>query len=494
MNNNIRNFVTRGIPFWQRPHLSRRVFFQHLGSAVGGYFLLPTRPMETVAKAAPSLLNKANYCIFIFMDGGPSHIDTFDHKVISGVTPNSFRSNNYGTDEDTLWFPGDAETGAGLLGTIASQLDSVCLLRSTKSWTGVHELGQIWAQIGRNPASVQAKIAPHIGSVVSLEMRERGEDPEAPLPKFLSMNGGRVPGNGYFHPRYGPFFFTPDGNPPPNTRHPANMGGLPAYLRRYDMLLQMDADLRDPAGSPLGGAADEVAEFTQQARRLVHNDAVENAFTLDMDERRRYAGVDQGGELNNFANSCLATRNLIRDRLGPRFFHINTGGWDNHDNIYTGRNLNADEPKSTGRKFDFAVGNLIKDLKDMGLLDQTLIVAMGEFGRTVGPDGRINGGRGRDHYQQQGVFVAGAQIQGPKFIGKTDPVGGSVIRGQEGWRRATDRPQGQNYIRAEDIEATIYSALGIDYTIIRRDDPLGRGFEYVPVDPLNFGPIDVIWE
>ena len=126
---------------------------------------------------------------------------------------------------------------------------------------------------------------------------------------------------------------------------------------------------------------------------------------------------------------------------------------------------------------------LISDLKSDGLFDETLIVAIGEFGRTVGP---LNSQAGRDHHLQQAVLMAGAKIRGQRAIGKTDSAGGSTD--SPGWSRERD-------IRPEDIDATIYSALGINWATTRRDDPLGRGFDYIPFAASQdlYGPIHELW-
>jgi uncharacterized protein (DUF1501 family) len=115
------------------------------------------------------------------------------------------------------------------------------------------------------------------------------------------------------------------------------------------------------------------------------------------------------------------------------------------------------------------------------LLDDTLVVAMGEFGRTVG---NLNVGGGRDHFLQQSVLMAGAKIRGPRVIGATDDIG--RLTTEPGWARDRD-------IRAEDLEATLYSALGIDWTKARLDAPLGR-FLYVPESDKDvYGPIHELW-
>ena len=118
-----------GTFFWKQPELSRRLFFRHLGSAIGGYFLLPTRPMETIAKAAASPIGKARNVIFVLMAGGPSHVDTFDFKQGSWV-PALMEPESYG---DVLW-------PRGLMPKLAEHIDSIALLRSVRSWAAVHEL------------------------------------------------------------------------------------------------------------------------------------------------------------------------------------------------------------------------------------------------------------------------------------------------------------------------------------------------------------------
>ena len=124
--------------------------------------------------------------------------------------------------------------------------------------------------------------------------------------------------------------------------------------------------------------------------------------------------------------------------------------------------------------FDPAYSALLTDLAILNgatpgksLLDETLIVVLGEFGRTVGT---ISAQGGRDHFLRMSVVFAGGGVQGGKAIGATDSAG---VATQYGWSADRD-------VRPEDVTSTIYSALGIDYTTVRHDDPLNRGFEYVP--------------
>ena len=441
-----------GAPFWNKPQIGRRLWLRHIATSLSGYFLMPSRPLETVARAAAAPIGSAKNCIFILMSGAPSHVDTFDLK--EGPWSPSF------LEPETF---GEIRWPRGLMPNLAGHLDSIALLRSVKAWAAVHDLARTWVQIGRNPTSAMAKISPHIGSVVSLELTAR----EGVLPAFLSLNaGGGNPGQGYFNPQHAPLYVNPNGGGLPNTGH---RDGQARFEARYNLLLEMDAGRRMP--SELGAAADEMVSFNASARRLMYNDTVNRAFTFDAAERARYGNTA-------FGNACATARNLLRSNLGARFIQITLGGWDQHQNIYT---PNAGL-QSLSRVFDNGLGALITDLKADGTLDETLVLAMGEFGRTVGA---LNAQAGRDHFLQQSVLMAGARIRGGRALGSTDSEG--RFTAEPGWARERD-------IKAEDIEATIYSALGIDWTKILRDDPMGRGFEYVPfADRDLYGPVHGLW-
>jgi uncharacterized protein (DUF1501 family) len=235
----------------------------------------------------------------------------------------------------------------------------------------------------------------------------------------------------------------------------------------------MKLDAEERALGTMGAATAEMARFNLGARMLMYNAKVDAAFTFSAAERATYGNT-------GFGNACIAARNLLRARLGVRFIQISVGGWDNHVSIYTA--LNPANANSLGRQFDTALGSLLADLKNDGLLEETLVIAMGEFGRTVGP---LNSQAGRDHFLQQSVLFAGAGIRGPKVIGQTDAMGSATV--ESGWARNRD-------VRPEDVEATIYSALGIDWTKTDPDTPLGRPFEYVPkVDGVEYSPVHEIW-
>ena len=444
---------TRGTQFWKLPHTSRRVFFRHMASAVGGYFLLPTLPRQSIAKAAASPIGTAKYCIFILLTGAPSHTDTFDLKE-GAWTPSYFNPTSYGD----LRFP------QGLMPKIADQIGSVAFVRSVRAWATAHGLAQTWVQIGRNPVSGLSKIAPHIGSVVSLELAPTSSDHT--LPAFISLNTGSGPAEGYLAPDNAPFYVSPNGNGLGNTTH---AGGQSVFERRYGIKLDIDNELiADPS---LGSGVEDAFKATDSARKVMYNANVDKIFNFDQTTRNTYGNT-------SFGNACVVARNLIRANMGTRFVQISFGSWDHHVNIYApNQNLQL-----MTRQFDAGLGQLIADLKQDGTLDETLIVALGEFGRTVGP---TNTNAGRDHHPQQSALFAGAKVVGQRAIGSTDNTGGIITN--PGWSQGRE-------VRPEDLEATIYSALGIDWTKVRHDDPLHRGFEYVPSnEQYPFAPVHELW-
>lgn len=449
-----------GTLFWRKPHLGRRMFFRHLGAAVGGYMLLPSRPGESIVRAAGAgqPIGKAKNCLFVQLNGGSSHVDTFDLKT-GAWTPPNFNPTWF----DSLYWP------QGLMPKLAEHMDSLAVVRSVRSWAAVHDLARNWVQIGRNPTSPAARVAPHIGSVVSAELGP--QNPEKILPTFLALNTGtNIPGSGFLAPEHAPFFVDPNGGGLGNTQHP---DGAPAFARRQDLLLTLEAEER--SANQLGSGTREMMKFNESARGLMYNPTVEATFRFANDERLRYGNT-------SFGNALLAARNLLRNKLGTRFIQVSIGGWDNHAAIYQGA-FNAGNQNSLARQFDTGMGALLTDLKQSGLLDETLVFCMGEFGRTVGPP---NSQGGRDHFLQQAVLFAGAGIRGPKVIGSTDDLGRATA--EPGWSGVRD-------IRAEDIEATIYSALGIDWMTMRRDDPTSRGFEYVPLSSTEnlYKPVHELW-
>jgi hypothetical protein len=323
----------------------------------------------------------------------------------------------------------------------------------------VHSLLQTWNQIARNPVSATGGIAPNVGSIVALEF-DSTRRPGQMLPGFLSLNtGGNLVRNGYLPAKFSPFDVTANPNGLANLQHP---DGAVSFGDRFVVLSAFNRV------NPMRVDFDQMRDFYAGAYSMMSDPAVNNVFRFNATDQQRYGN-------SGFGNSCIVARNLIAGDLGTRFFQINLGGWDNHSNIYQA-NAGIYNPS---RQLDLGLGNLIADLASMSapdgrtLLDQTLIVVKGEFGRTVGA---LNGQAGRDHFGVHSTFFAGGGVIGGRAIGGTTPDGRFVDR--PGWSQ-------ERAVGPEDVSATIYSALGINYTTVRRDDPLGRGFQYVP-DTANW--------
>ena len=425
--------------------INRRIFFEITGAGVAGYFLSPLdlAAQTSITQEPAVVLNSAKNAIFMLLTGAASHVDTFDLKV-GPWTPANFAP----TTLDGVDFP------AGLLPALSSQWGKFALLRSCQSNALVHSLLQTWNQIARNPTSSTGGIAPNVGSIVALEFESKRR-PGQNLPGFLSLNtGGNVVRNGYLQARFSPFDVTANAGGLTNLQHP---DGQVTFADRY-MVLQAFNRV-----NPLRVDFDQMRDFYTGAQSMMNDPAVNNVFRFSATDQQRYGN-------SGFGSSCIVARNLIAADMGTRYFQINLCGWDNHTNIYQA-NAGIYNP---ARQLDLGLGNLIADLagtigsNGRTLLDETLIVVKGEFGRTVG---NLNGQQGRDHYAVHSTLFAGGGVIGGRAIGGTTADGRFVDK--PGWSQ--DRAVGP-----EDIAATIYSALGINYTTVRRDDPLGRGFQYVP--------------
>ncbi|MDQ3012371.1 MAG: DUF1501 domain-containing protein [Acidobacteriota bacterium] len=439
------------------PVLGRREFFKLGGLGLSGMFLssaLKAEAATTASAVVPPLIGRARNCIFILATGAPSNTDTFDLKV-GAWTPSDFNATPY----NGVMFP------QGLMPKLAEQMNKFAIVRSMRAPALVHPLQQTWAQIARSPSSALGKIAPNLGSVVASEFESK-RTANQKLPGFISLNtGGNVVGPGYFNGLYSPFDVTAA---PTGLGSLSNTDGQVKFEARYEALKSLDSKLR--INSTIGDDATTMGSFYDRGKTMMYDPAVDAVFKFTTEEQVRYGN-------NSFGNSCIVARNAVKSNQGARFIQVQMGGWDHHQDIYAkSETPNQTVPgiyaQCTG--LDFGVSNLLTDLANEPgvnggtLLDETLVVWMGEFGRTVGP---LTNQDGRDHYFQHFACFAGGGVSGGKIIGQTSDTGGSVV--DPGWSAG-------RAAQYEDVAATIYSALGIDYTTIKHDDPYGRGFEYVP--------------
>jgi hypothetical protein len=445
--------------FHARKHWTRRHFFELVGAGVTGSFL-----SERYAKAADvtatgvATKNTAKNVIFILLAGAPSHTDTFDLKMVNGVTPASFNP----ATVNGIYFP------TGLMPKLANLTGDFAIARSVQAHAVVHTVSQMWVQIGRNPLAALGNIAPNIGSVVAIE-KDSERKPSDIFPTFLALNSAGASNQGYLSAKFAPFKLTASAAGIPNTTNTAS-GGQARFEDRFKLLNSLDGGLRASAGGAPRDFSD-YNEFYVDSKALMYNPLVNQYFGYTAANSARYGSTGTG-------NAMLVASQILKADLGTRFIQITSGdGWDMHSNIYGATALPA-----KAAILDNALSALIGDLKANGLFDQTLIVMYGEFGRTVGP---LTSQGGRDHWAQQFCFFAGGGVRGGRTIGATDATGRDTV--DYGWSQ-------KRYIYPEDIEATIYSAAGIDWTTVRHDDPLGRGFEYVPkTGAFPFYPIHELW-
>jgi len=443
---------------------TRRRFMQVAGTGlVASYFadVASAKLLGSATSVSPTLHSTAKNCILIFLSGAPSHVDTWDLKE-GTWTPADFNPTTFGA----IRWP------QGLMPNTANHLDKLAIIRSGLAWAAVHNLAQEWAQIARNPGGATGSIAPHIGAVVSLESQLKRQ-PTDILPGFVSINQVMA-GSGYFPAQYAPFGVTPSATGLSALAHP---DGAARLSDRWGLLQSIDPDRKPPAS--LGRNADDMGTFYGQAKTLIDSPDANKLFSYTTDEFARYGST-------SFGASLIVARNLVNAQRGTRFVQSTLGGWDHHSNIYakTGSSLYTQM-----KTFDPAYAALLADLAGSPgsqagktLLDETLVVVLGEFGRTVG---LLNAQQGRDHYLRMSVVFAGGGVKGNTVIGKTDDKGANAVE----FGIAANRD-----VRPEDVASTIYSAIGIDYTTVRHDDPLNRGFEYVPfAKDGQYGPVNELF-
>jgi hypothetical protein len=438
---------------------SRRNFLRVAGtSLVASYFADVVDPRLLLADTSTSgvpLRNTAKSVIFIFTSGAVSQIDTFDLKE-GTWTPSDFQPTSIG---DVRW-------PQGLLPKTGEHLSKLSIVRCGLAWAAVHQLGQVWTQIARNPGGATGAIAPHMGAVVSLETQAKRTVGDV-LPGFIALNSGAIPTSGYLPAKYAPFGVQTAAAGLSTLSHP---DGAARFNRRWDFLRQLD---KARSTGALGKPSMDMNDFYDQSKALMESPGINELFSFSESERARYGSTA-------FGDSLIVARNLVAANKGTRFVQTTIGGWDHHADIYNRQA--AFSIYAQCAQFDAAFGALMTDLTTLGILNDVLVVVIGEFGRTVGA---LNNQRGRDHYLRNSMLFAGGGTAGGRVIGQTDARGDKVLDYQ--WKANRD-------VRPEDVTCTIYSALGIDYTTVRNDDPLGRGFEYVPDARIgHYEPIEELF-
>lgn len=408
-----------------RSFVEQRMNRRHWLSAAAGVALAPSTSgwLGSLARAAEGAARPQRSCLLLWMNGGPSQTDTFDMKVdhanggpfqaIATKTPGISISEH---------LPG-----------IARWTDRLAIIRSMSTREGDHGRARDNLRTGYSPqGSIQF---PVFGSLVSKEAGpQTGE-----LPNYVSifsrgLFGPGTPPAGFLGPGYAPLLVGRDSDGGEEGRRLAIENiSLPAGVtaeqarERLELLRKHEVDFlaRHP-----GAAAESHQTAYNKAERLMSPEAA-RAFALD-DEP---AEVQERYGRSQFGQGCLLARRLI-ERNVP-FVEVSLGGWDTHED-------NFRRVQGLCGVLDTAWAALMRDLSERGLLDSTVVVWMGEFGRTPG----INPRQGRDHYPRAwSAVLGGAGIRGGQVVGRTGADGMLV----------EDRP-----VSTADLLATICLALGLD--------------------------------
>jgi hypothetical protein len=385
--------------------------------------------LSVLAGRAAAVGGKHKSCILLWMDGGPSHLDTFDMKPEAKA-------------EIRGEFQPIATSVPGLqvsehLPNVARIMQHAAVLRTMTTGEGAHGRARYYMHTGYKEGS-GGVVHPSLGSIVSAELGSQ----EAPLPNFVAVNG-RSFGAGFLGAKHQPLIVN---DPARGVENLKPLTDAPHFDGRLGLLEEMEqAFYRDYKA---GVGVDHKTTY-ERAVTLMKSREVK-AFDLSLEPPRALAAYGSG----RFGQGCLLARRLVE--TGVPFVEVNLGGWDTHQD-------NFDRVKNLCGQVDPAMAALVRDLKERGLLDSTLVVWMGEFGRT--PKINTRGNKpGRDHYPRAWTSVLlGGGIKGGQAVGKTDKDGASVV----------ERP-----ITALDFLATVCKILGIDPEK-QNPTPIGRPIRIV---------------
>jgi hypothetical protein len=433
-------------------HLSRRDWLRLSATGIAGYSM--SGWLGTLSANTATDPKRRRSCILLWMNGGPSQLDTFDLKP--------GHKNGGPFLEISSSVPGIKISEH--LPRLARHLDHLALVRSMSSKEGEHDLANFYAHAGylqRGPIQY-----PSLGALVAKEAGAEDTD----IPAFVSVAPERLGAgvnsaahsSGFLGPRYAPLIVgdggTTYGSPAggdttanamrvPNLTPHAGVGGAHHEARmRLVQLMQHEFVVDHPSA-----AATTHQTAYERAARMMRSSAG-MAFDLDLEPARLRDAYGR----NRFGQGCLLARRLVE--RGVPFIEVSLGGkngfgWDTHSN-------NFETVRDLSQVLDAGWATLVEDLKERGLLDSTLIVWMGEFGRTP----TINADKGRDHFPGAWTAVlGGGGIKGGQVIGKTS-TGGEAIE--------------ERSVSVPDLLATVCSALGVDPTKMNQSN-LGRPISLV---------------
>ncbi|MBR56136.1 hypothetical protein CMK19_20475 [Candidatus Poribacteria bacterium] len=388
--------------------LSRRRFLKFgMSSFIGAIAMKQAQLMTFAQTTQPAPL--AEHCIVMFMNGGPSQLDTFDPKPNS---PNGGPFKTVSTSVPGLQF---AET----LPLLAEQAHHLAVIRSMATREGNHERARYLLHTGYAPTGSVKH--PTFGSLVSHYLGNESFE----LPHCININSPSF-NSGFLNASHDPFVVSNPLEPIDDIEYPEQMDAH-RFQNRLKMLQDLEKDfLRNRSGR----STEAHQAIYKKADKMINSER-KKAFELQEEPM----AIRQAYGMNQFGQGCLMARRLIE--RGVKFVEISLDGWDTHDDNFTrvGNLMQVVDP---------AFASLINDLSERELLDKTLVIWMGEFGRTP----KINKDEGRDHFPNGwSMTLAGGGVRGGQVIGQTDNEG-KVLSGQ---------------VSVQDVFASLCFALGIDH-------------------------------
>lgn len=378
--------------------------------------------------AAEAAKEQGKACILLWMQGGPSQTDTFDLK------PGHANGGPF-TEIET------AAKGVRIsqhLPQLAKEFKDLAIIRSLTTTEGDHGQATQLMMTGYQPQQAAVRY-PCLGSLLSKELGRDDND----LPNYVSLSPMRLGDAGFLGANYSPLTVSGQSDDP-NARANLTLDDLApprdrvagTMQRQFDVLRFMQKGFGEQY---TGDSTKAHAASYAKAMRMVETQG-RKAFQLDEEKPELRDAYGR----NRFGQGCLLARRLVE--RGVAFVEVtlsgtpnNVAGWDTHAD-------NFNQVRQLSEILDPAWATLMRDLRDHGMLEKTLVVWMGEFGRTP----KINEGGGRDHFPLAwSVVLGGAGVKGGQVIGKTDAGGDAVA----------DRP-----VNVADLYATITEALGVKHT------------------------------
>ena len=394
-----------------------------LGALLGGGLAHALRLRTWAGTAEPPA---AKSCILIWLDGGPTHYETFDPKP---EAPKEIRG-----EFEPVHTKVPGILFSQHLKRLAALADKLAVVRSIRHNQGNHGAGNHYMMTGappRIPVGCGAFVSfhPSLGSVVAHE-----RSAPAGMPAYFSMpQMSRSGGPNFLGAKYAPFVVADNPNLPSfRVRDVAIPQGLSEsrFQSRRQVRVQVDRMLRihdKAAGDPVAA----LDEHYQQGFELISSKEAQAAFDISRESDK----VRESYGRSPFGQRALLARRLVE--AGVPFITLYEGGWDHHANLF----------KSLAKRlpsFEATIAALIEDLSQRGLLDSTLVLALGEFGRTP----QINKDAGRDHWSNaMSVLFAGGGTPGGQVVGATDKKGYAAL---------------ERVLSPENFAATVYAKLGIN--------------------------------